>query len=263
MPVAVCNGLELYYERTGRGPRLLYCNGSGSSVHSIRPLLALFASQFDLLVFDYRGMGSSAPVDRPYSMADIAADVADLLNVVDWDQTALLGFSFGGMVAQEFAVTFPDRVSRLGLIATSPGGEFRSYPLETLADLPAPERVARTVKLADRRWTQSWLADHPDQGVLAAAFAAGTSDHETAAQSRGRHLQLRARKDHDVLDRLHLVNCPTFVGSGRWDDIAPVVNGQAIVERIPRAGLHVYDGGHPFLVQDPTAWPHLAAFLAA
>lgn len=259
MSTAACNGVELHYERLGSGPKLLYCNGSGATLDSVRPLLAMFASRFDVLAFDYRGMGASAPVTEPYTMADLAADVAGLLDAVGWERTALAGLSFGGMVAQECAVTFPDRIDRLAPLATSPGGAFASYPLDELAELPEEDRIARSLVLADRRWTPEWLADHRGDGALGATlWHEGT---ETQAQARGRRLQLQARKDHDVLDRLHRVNCPTFVGAGSYDDIAPVANARAIVERVPDATLHVYDGGHLFLVQDPAAWPELASFL--
>ncbi len=261
VPEAVCNGVDLHFERSGDGPRLLYCNGSGAALDSVRPLLRMLSSHFDLLAFDYRGMGASAPMTEPYTMADVAADVADLLDVVGWGRTMLLGLSFGGMVAQEFAVTHPERLDRLALLATSPGGAFPSYPLDQLADLPAGERASRSLRLADRRWTADWLAAHPDQAVLAAGFDTGRPGEETGAQAQGRRLQLQARKGHDVLDRLHRVRCPTLVGSGRYDDIAPLANGQAIVGRISGATHHVYDGGHLFVVQDPAAWPELVAFL--
>lgn len=261
MPTAACNGVEIHYERLGSGPRLLYCNGSGATLDSVRPLLGMLASRFDLLAFDYRGMGASAPSIEPYTMADLAIDVAGLLDAVGWDVTALAGLSFGGMVAQEFAVSFPQRVRRLALLATSPGGAYASYPLERLADLPPAQRDERSTRLADRRWTPDWLAANPRQAMLAAGFAAARDGGETADQARGRELQLRARRGHDVLDRLHRVNCPTLVGNGRYDDIAPVANGQAIVDRIPDAVFHVYDGGHTFLLQDPTAWTDLEAFL--
>ena len=221
----------------------------------------MLSVDFDVLAFDYRGMGASAPVAESYVMADLAADVAALLDVVGWNQIALAGLSFGGMVAQEFAVSFPERLDRLALLATSPGGAFASFPLDQLGDLPAGERASRSLQLADRRWTPQWLAEHPDQAALAAGSAAGHGDEETGEQARGRLLQLQARKGHDVLDRLGRVRCPTLVGSGRYDGIAPVANGQAIVERVPDAELRVYEGGHPFLVQDPAAWPDLAAFL--
>ncbi len=263
MPSTVSNGVELHYERHGVGPKLLYCNGSGATLDSVRPLLAMFASRFDVLAFDYRGLGASAPATAPYTMADIAADVAGVLDAVGWERPAVAGLSFGGMVAQEFAVTFPDRVDRLALLATSPGGAFSSYPLDELVALPAEQRTARTPELTDRRWTPEWLAAHAPQAVLAAGFAAGHDGGGTEVELRGRALQLQARKGHDVLTRLHRITCPTFVGAGQYDDIAPVVNAQAIIERVPGAELHVYDGGHLFLVQDPRAWPDVAAFLAA
>ena len=72
MPSAACNGVALHYERVGDGPRLLYCNGSGTTLDSTRPLLDKLAAQFELLAFDYRGMGRSAPVTEPYAMADVA-----------------------------------------------------------------------------------------------------------------------------------------------------------------------------------------------
>jgi 3-oxoadipate enol-lactonase len=89
--------------------------------HRDRPLLDRLSAQFDLLAFDYRGMGRSAPVTEPYAMADVAADVAALLDAVGWDRTVLAGLSYGGMVAQEFAVTLgggTDLLSR-----TSPNSE--------------------------------------------------------------------------------------------------------------------------------------------
>jgi pimeloyl-ACP methyl ester carboxylesterase len=253
--------VELYYELLGDGPKLLYCNGSGATLDGVRPLLGMLATRFDVLAFDYRGIGASAPATEPYTMGAIAADVAGLLDVVGWERTALAGWSFGGMVAQEFAVTFPDRVARLALSATSPGGAFASYPLDQLGDLPRDERATRLLRLADTRWTAEWLSAHPDQAALAAGFAAEHNGELTEAQALGRLLQLQARKGHDVLDRLHRVSCPTWVGCGRYDEIAPVLNGRAIVDRTPNATLHEYDGGHLFLAQDPAAWPDLAEFL--
>jgi 3-oxoadipate enol-lactonase len=266
MATVAGNGVALHYERIGRedGPRLLFCNGSGTTLGSSRPLLDMLSAQFDLVAFDYRGMGASPPATEPYTMADVAADIVGLLDAIGWEQTALAGLSFGGMVAQEFAVTFPDRIAKLALLATSPGGAFASYPLDTLAALPPAEFAVRSLKLVDRRWTPEWFTAHPEDGALLAALAADTSAEDAAAATLGRVLQLEARKGHGVLDRLHRVACPTFVGSGRYDDIAPVANGQAIVDRVTDATLRIYDNaGHLFLLQDRAAWPEIAAFLAA
>jgi pimeloyl-ACP methyl ester carboxylesterase len=97
-------------------------------------------------------------------------------------------------------------------------------------------------QVADRRWTPEWFAAHPEDAALLTALATDMSAEETQAQTQGR--------------------LPTFVGSGRHDDIAPVANGQAIVDRITNATLHVYESsGHLFLLQDPAAWPEIATFL--
>ena len=99
MPVDQVNGVDLYWERSGSGPRLLYCNGSGTTLQVVRPLLDLVAAKFDLLAWDYRGLGRSAPLTGPYTMADLAADAAGLLEIAGWDTCRVLGVSFGGMVA--------------------------------------------------------------------------------------------------------------------------------------------------------------------
>ncbi len=229
---------------------------------TVRPLLDQLSARFDLLAFDQRGLGGSSQGDPEYTMADLATDVAGLLDHVGWDRCHLSGLSFGGMVAQEVAVTWPERIDRLALLATSPGGAFPSYPLEELADLPPAERGQRSLILADRRWTAEWLARHPEDASLLEAFAATQPTEETEAQRTGRLAQLRARAGHDVTDRLHRITAPTFVGNGAYDDIAPVANGEAIAERVPDATLHVYQGGHMFLLQDPAAFTDLLSFLA-
>ncbi len=79
---------------------------------------------------------------------------------------------------------------------------------------------------------------------------------------RGEQAQLDARSRLDVIDRLGRITCPTLVASGRYDGIAPVDNGEAIAARVPGAELRVYEGGHMFFVQDPTALPAILDFLA-
>jgi 3-oxoadipate enol-lactonase len=132
MPVGHVDGVDLYWERRGSGPRLLFCNGSGLALHDVWPLLDPLTASFELLAWDYRGFGRSAPVAHPYTMADVAADAAGLLETAGWESCRLMGASFGGMVAQEFAVTHPQRVERLALACTSAGGEgASSYPLQS------------------------------------------------------------------------------------------------------------------------------------
>jgi len=75
-------------------------------------------------------------------------------------------------------------------------------------------------------------------------------------------LQLEARSRHDVCDRLGAITCPTLVACGRFDGIAPPVNGEAIAARVADAQLRLYEGGHAFFAQDPAALPDVISFLS-
>jgi 3-oxoadipate enol-lactonase len=256
------NGITIAYERAGSGKRLLFFGGSGSTLSSNKLLIDVFASKFDVVCHDQRGLGSTSVPPGPYSMADYANDAAALLDHLGWRTCRVAGISFGGMVAQEFAVTWPERVERLALLCTSPGGEGRaSYPLHELEQLPEAEQLAVGLRILDTRFTPEWLADHPSDERLVEMMAerrTGAKDPETA---RGEREQLHARRFHDVYDRLPAITCPTLVAGGRYDGIAPPANAEAIAAQIPHAELRFYDGGHAFFAQDPTAFGDVFAFL--
>jgi 3-oxoadipate enol-lactonase len=223
-----------------------------------------FPKHFETLAYDQRGLGRSAKPDRPYTMADYADDAAALLAALAWQDALIVGVSFGGMVAQEFAVTSPGRVERLALACTSAGGEGgSSYPLQKLLEFPREQRVAVELKLADSRWDQRWLEAHPVDRAIAERMAAAGQDQQDAAAVAAHSAQLQAREGHDVWDRLGAITCPTLVGYGNYDGIAPVHNGTSIASRIRGAELHGYEGGHGFLFQDPAALPAFVAFLQA
>ena len=263
MPTVIVNGISIYYERSGSGLPLLFCNASGSTLATSAPIIAPFAARFDVVAHDQRGLGRTEIPPAPYSMADYAADAIGLLDTIGWDRCRVIGISFGGMVAQEIAVTWPDRVERLALLCTSPGGaDASSYPLQNLATLPPEERAAVGLRILDRRFTPEYLADHPNDQGLVDLMAARALGEKSAEQARGEAAQIDARSRHDVLDRLPRITCPTFVASGRYDGIAPVPNGELIARQVPGSELHVYEGGHLFFVQDPSAFPEILDFLA-
>jgi 3-oxoadipate enol-lactonase len=261
VPHTTANEIDIYYELHGEGPRLLFCNGSGATLEQTGFMLAPYAERFEVLAFDQRGLGRTSIPPGPYEMADYAADAAGLLDAVGWDSCRVTGTSFGGMVAQEFAVTFPHRVERLVLACTSPGGDFASYPLHQLAEMPPDEAAALGPQLLDTRFTPEWLAGHDDGRALAEMVGNFRGAPKTDDARRGELAQLDARSRLDVLDRLDRITCPTLVASGRYDGIAPPRNGEEIASRIPGAELRLYEGGHLFMVQDPNAMPDMLGFL--
>jgi len=263
MPTATLNGIDIYYERWGSGPRLLYVNGSGAALATTRPMIEPFGERFDVAAHDQRGLGQTAIPPGPYTMADYAADAIALVDQLGWDRFRVVGVSFGGMVAQELAVTCPERIERLALVCTSPGGRAASYPLHTLASLDPFDRSSAMLTILDTRFTPEWLDAHPGDRAFVDGMAAGAARPKTDEQRRGEVAQLEARSHHDVIDRLPRITAPTLVASGRYDGIAPVDNGEVIAAAIPGVELRVYEGGHVFTMQDPRAMPEIIGFLAA
>lgn len=262
MPTAHLNGIDLYFERSGEGRRLLYFNGSGATLETTAPMLDPYRARFEVLIHDQRGLGRTEIPPGPYTMQDYAADALALLDHAGWDSCRVIGVSFGGMVAQEFAVTAPDRVERLVLACTSPGGSGgSSYPLHELGEADAATRAQRMVQVMDTRFTSQYLADHPTDRALVALYAGRAEEDKSEERRRGEREQLNARAGHDVMDRLPNISCPTLVAAGRYDGLAPLSNSEAIADRIPGAELRVYEGGHLFFVQDGAAIPDVLDFL--
>ena len=255
-------GVRMEYERAGTpgAPRLLSISGSGSDLR--RPPRIhddpTLAERFEILAYDHRGLGSSVPDDphREPTMADYAADAAGLLDHAGWDSCRVLGVSFGGMVAQELAVTVPGRIERLCLACTSAGGAGgSSAPLHTLADLPPDERLARQVA-----WLDTRTVGDPELRRFWTDALGAIAGHEP---SEGERLQLQARSHHDVWGRLPRLRLPVLIAAGRFDGIAPSANQEALLAQIQGADLRWFDGGHAFFIQDPSALPAMADWLAA
>ena len=254
--------ISINYEVSGSGPRVLFFNGSGATLKSTALLIGALAKTCTVLAHDQRGLGETSIPDGPYTMAQYAHDGAALLDHVGWDTCAVVGISFGGMVAQEFAVSYPQRVEKLVLLCTSAGGDAgSSYPLHELGTLPADERAARITTLTDTRFTPEWLATHPDDAAMVAMRNEQAAVPKSKDTIKGEMLQLGARIGHDVSDRLHHVSAPVFVTAGRFDGIAPISNSEEIVKRLPDATLSIYEGGHIFTAQDRQAIVDIRTFL--
>lgn len=267
MPFAKVDGVELCYEVQGQGPRLLFVNGTGSDLR-VKPNIfdSPLASAFELLAYDHSGLGRSTTPAGPSTMSDFANQAVLLMAHVGWGSAAVIGVSFGGMVAQEIALRHPDKVDALVLACTSSGGAGgSSYPLHELQELPIEERLERSIVISDVRHDDAWTRENarvlaPFLSAQAAQLRAVESDPERA---RGQLLQLRARRQHDTWDRLGQISCPTLIQAGRYDGLAPVANSQNLAGAIPGAVLEVYEGGHGFLLEDPKAFPAAVEFLLA
>ena len=259
MTYAHVGELSVWHERRGDGRRVLFISGSGGDLRTKPNVFdgPLGRGGFDVLAYDQRGLGQSSVPEPPYEMEQYGDDAAGLLDWIGWESCAVMGVSFGGMVAQELAIRHPDRVERLVLCCTSSGGAGNpSFPLHTLVDLDEEERIRTQLSISDVRYDRAWQAANPDD---AERILAPMRTGQIAAD--GYRHQLDARSRHDTFDRLAQITAPTLVAAGRHDGIAPLANSEAIAAQVPDAELRVYEGGHLFLLQDKQAWKDVVEFL--
>lgn len=265
MPVITANGIRIYFERAGAGPPLLFISGTGGDLR-MKPNVfdGPLPRSFDMLAYDQRGLGQSEKPDLPYAMADYADDAAALMAGQGWDEALVIGVSFGGMVAQELVLRHPDRVKKLVLACTSPGGAGgASFPFHEIEHLKGEARARHLIPISDTRRTDDWARAHPDAYAQLVEMGSRDPFADEPGHAMGAHRQLVARAAHDAWDRLPEIRCPVMIAAGRYDGIALPRTQEKMAARIPGATLRFFDGGHLFMIQDRTAVPAMAAFLLA
>src|ERR1700680_339172 len=151
MPVVSVGEIELAYERSGAGPPLLLIMGmSGTALHWGEPFLHALRRDFEVIVYDHRGVGASTRLDGPITTAQLAEDAAGLLTALGIETTHILGISMGGMIAQELALAYPEKVRTLTLGCTYCGGEGSSLTSPEVSRRLAAARTSGDRELAMR-----------------------------------------------------------------------------------------------------------------
>jgi len=246
------NGTDLFYERRGEGEPLLMIQGmAGHSLHWGEPFLCALERDFELILYDHRGLGRSAPHEGDFTIADLADDAAAVLDALEIDSAHVLGISMGGMVAQELALAHRDRLRTLTLGATYCGGEGARFTDEGVVNALAgailsgdPERRVRT----------SWEFN------VSSPFAKAEGNFERFSEVAALYpvelptifSQLQAIMGHDTSVRLEQISAPTLVIHGTDDQMLPAVNGELVASLIPDARLELLDGvGHLFFWEQP------------
>ncbi len=237
---------ELRVHQRGAGPPLVLLNGIGGHVGMWEPLARELAGTRRLVMFDAPGAGDSVDLRRPSRMPGLAALVVGVLDGLGLDRVDLLGYSWGGALAQQVAKDAHRRVRRLVLVATIPG----------VGGLPPPLRVATTM-LSPRRFTtpeRSWEAAgriyggdyRPGSPVRGAALRLWNRQPPSAV---GYGQQLFAIAGWTSLPWLYQLRARTLVISGDDDPLVPVLNARLLAGLIRRSELHlVRGGGHLWLL---------------
>lgn len=254
----------LHYLLAGQGAPLLLLGGTGWDLRQpLSPFERSLQQHFQVLRYDQRGQGRSSKPDYPYTMADYADDAAHLLDALGISQALpVLGISFGGMVAQEFALRYPQRVTRLILACTSSGGAGgASYPLHTLQDLEPLPYAERFLQLANLKRDAAWQRANAEFYQAMLQFTAHARQELDAEAWRGLQHQLSARKNHDCYHRLPQLRVPVLVCGGEDDGICPPDNLRALAQQIPQAELQLFAGGHGFYLENQQVLPKVLEFL--
>jgi pimeloyl-ACP methyl ester carboxylesterase len=252
MPTATVAGHDLLYERSGAGePLLLIVGMSGTRLSWGEPFLEALRVDFEVLVYDHRGVGGSTPTAEPFSIADLAADASALLAAVGWASAHVVGISMGGMIAQELAITHPEQVRTLTLGCTYAGGEGSALaPDTTLARLGAAWQSGDREQAIRAGWEVNVSEPFTHDDAAFAAFRARAM--ELPVPLAVIMLQMQAIGGHDTSARLATIGAPTLVVHGTEDIMLPVVNAAHIADAIGGARVEILDGvGHLFFVERP------------
>jgi len=226
---------------TGDGPPLLLLNGIGASLEVLQPLVDALGPRRTVIRFDVPGVGGSPRPVVPYVLPTFSPVVAGLLTRLGCtDPVDVLGFSWGGGLAQQFAVQHRGHCRRLVLAATGTGSLMVPAHPRVLGRMLTPRRhrdpdYAR--RIAGELYGGTMRTD-PDRAARLLHAASRTGPR------RGYYYQLASGSGWTSLPFLRLIRQPTLVVAGDDDPIIPAVNARLMARLIPDARLHLYEGGH-------------------
>jgi pimeloyl-ACP methyl ester carboxylesterase len=243
---------RLWYERSGSGEPVLLITGFTISSAVFEPVLHLYEPELECIRYDNRGSGRSATPPWPTSMPELAGDAVRVLDEAGLESAHVYGVSMGGMIAQELAIRFPERVRGLVLAGTWAGGPRAVRPAggELAAALGG---IVKALRKPGRPWlgelifSKEFRESEPERARELIAFF---RKHRPPPHGVISHLW--ASIYHDTVSRLGNVQAPTLVMHGEHDAMTPLANAQELARRIPDAELAIVRGaGHAFPLERP------------
>ncbi len=264
LTVAV-DGAQIVYRRIGKGRPLLVLNGFGATSADWDPcFIDRLASSHDLILPNNRGVGGSTDDRQPFDIAKLADDTAQVIETLGIERANVLGWSMGGFIAQALALNYADRVDKLVLLSTDPGG--------AEADLAAPDVWSKLVDASgtpDEQARRLLFLLFPND--VAESFYREFGDMVAAARAQipvellnRQSAAMEAWHRNGVASQLREISVPVLIATGTEDVVIPASNALKLVNAIPGAWLAQFPhGGHAFVAQYPQALADLInSFLA-
>jgi pimeloyl-ACP methyl ester carboxylesterase len=266
VPKVKVNDIQMYYEVKGEGFPLVMINGGNENLDCWDPrLIEALSKRFELVLFDNRDAGRTSASDREYALRLLADDAAGLMNVLGISRAYVLGFSMGGMIAQEVAINYPEKVLKLVLCST--GGTWGISPelsefvleLERTQSTEEVVRLYRSLPIASdypsdfiekypsviNGFTADFVKKHPD---FVEFYFRRLTEHPVSKE--GARRQWNAWKQFNTQGRLPQIKAPTLVLHGKKDFVLPPENGLILANTIPNARLVYFEKSAHVLAEE-------------
>ena len=249
MPTVKVGDINMYYEVHGKGEPLLLIMGLGSDLTGWMFQIPEFSKKYQVIVFDNRGVGRTDAPDKPYSIKMMADDTVRLMDALGINRAHILGLSMGGIIAQELAIKYPERVKSLVLAATEAGKyNFRDHTVGAWA-------AAKTEGVSPRTFFRLVLPFiftdkfFENSGIVEMALDTMAATPYLQPAHAFAH-QVTAGAEHNARGRLSQIAAPTLVLVGKEDILLPVKLSEELATGIPKAKLVVLEGGgHGFNIE--------------
>ncbi|WP_461520341.1 poly(3-hydroxyalkanoate) depolymerase [Porticoccus sp.] len=265
----IARGLEIYWltvmgmnirvgirRGSNRGKPLLLLNGIGASLEVLETFINAMGDT-EVIIFDMPGAGKSDTPILPWLMRQYARLTSKVLDQLGYDIVDVLGLSWGGALAQQFARQYPQRCRRLVLCATGSGSSMFPGRPRTLLKMMSPRRYL------DKKYMSRIAGDlYGGRMRKDASLVEQHASKVQAPSNRGYYYQVLALATWSSLHWLHKIVSPTLIIHGLDDPIIPPVNARIMASRIPDAELWLMDCGHLFmLTMADVIAPEIMSFL--
>ncbi|MHA2151488.1 MAG: alpha/beta fold hydrolase [Candidatus Thorarchaeota archaeon] len=251
MPYVTIGNIDVYYEIHGPpdAPPLVLIGGWASYRWIWFRQVPAFKEKYKCIVFDNRGAGRSSKPDIPYTMEMFAADTVGLMDALDIENAHILGISMGGLIAQQVAISSPEKVRSLILVSTNFGGP-NSIPMDdrTMALLVAlPTETISKEQARNMRYratfSEQFLRENRDVIEKIDEWA---EKHPTPLIAQVH--QSLAVGDFNAEDEVKKITSPTLIIHGDSDRAVPTKNGELLDISIPQSRLFLIKGGSHFSI---------------
>lgn len=257
------NGIRICYQVQGDGYPLVLLHGFGMYKEFWKFHIKELSKEFKIITIDIRGCGKTDHPAEPSSMEELADDVRAILDYLDVDKAHLGGHSFGGMIAQHFALKYPNRLNKLILMST-----FANLPMSKsgLEMYKRSQLSSYEAKIKDstnafwdkmkHRFSRNFFKEMNQDPNKIFHNTFSTNElmelEETKGTSKPQDIlnQINAIANHNTVNRLNEIKNETLILAAAKDRLIPPIANELLDEKIPNSNLIVFNSSHFFMLEE-------------